>query len=69
MFDYSFNCVFYNRGAVVLSLGNDRLLSNTCSPASSSSCGSSLPKMAGNGEGVHTHAHGFRGDGTELLPV
>lgn len=25
--------------------------------------------MAGDGEGVHTHAHGFRGDGTKLLPV
>lgn len=52
------------------SLGNDSLLSNACPPASSSSCSSSpVPKVAGDGEGVHTHAHGFRGDGTKLLPV
>lgn len=25
--------------------------------------------MAGDGEGVHTHAHCFRGDGTKLLPI
>ena len=25
--------------------------------------------MAGDCEGVHTHAHGFRGDGAKLLPV
>lgn len=25
--------------------------------------------MAGDGEGVHTHAHGFRRNGTKLLPV
>lgn len=52
------------------SLGNNCLLSNTCSPVSYSCCSPSpLPKMAGNGEGIHTHAHGFRGNGTKLLPV
>lgn len=25
--------------------------------------------MAGDGEGVHRHAHGFWGDGTKLFPV
>lgn len=52
------------------SLGNNSLLSNTCSPVSYSRCSPApLPKMAGNGEGIHTHAHGFRRNGTKLLPV
>ncbi len=52
------------------SLGNDRLLRNACSPASSSCSSSSpLPKMTGDGEGIHTHSHCFRRDCTKLLPV
>lgn len=60
-------------GVLCASLGHDCLLSNACSPASSSCCCSSsssaLPKMAGDGERVHTHAHGFRGYAAKLLPV
>lgn len=45
-------------------------LSNACPPVSSSSCSSpTVPKMAGDGEGIDAHAHGFRGDGTKLLPI
>ena len=51
------------------SLGRGHLLiNNACSPASSSSS-SSMPKMTGDSEGIDTHAHGFRGDGTKLLPI
>lgn len=57
-------------GVLCASLGHNCLLSNACSPASSScsSC-SALPKMAGDGECIHTHAHGFRGYAAKLLPV
>lgn len=53
------------------SLGDHRLLGEACPPAGPSrgSRRAALPQVAGDGEGVHTHAHGFGWDAAKLLPV